>query len=595
MNLRVRVLSLALPMTAAISAALVVPGWVPTLPRPVRRAITEVLLQTVLGLSAAVAVIAVVGALVLGWLLGASLRGHPLRPRIARYFLGCLSCLIAVCVLEVGSAAWRAWMHRLPALPVQFAATPAEEYRIVVLGGSSACGEPYWPWLSVGQIVSWRLSQAVAGRRFACEVLAYPGDSLEMQHHKLAGLTRRPDAVIIYSGHNEFAARFEEEREGWQDGPTGAWLSRFAHRAGVSSSFCALAYETISKNRLDRPPSMALRHQLIDPPVCSPVESAAILGDFRRRLEAIVAYCDQIGALPILIVPPANESGYEPGRSTIASSVPAHERQKLVQEFNDARAREADDPGASEAQYAAILARHAGFAEAHFRLARLLERQGRLTEAAPHYLAALDNDGLPLRCQAPFRVAYYEVANRHPRGILIDGRRELSAISTNGLLGDDVIHDTHHPTLRGYLALASAVLRGFERSGVFGDGRALGARFDPAACAVHFGMNADRWADLCDRVSAHYSRVAGYRYDPAERLAKARRYAEAAQRIRSGRPTDDLGLAGIPPMIPAPGQEPAPTGNGPAPWRSNARATVGPGRELDEGVNYSTTCSTCQS
>ena len=159
--------------------------------------------------------------------------------------------------LEVGSAAWRSWMHRFPSLPTRFVDASPEEYRIVVLGGSSAAGEPYWPWLSVGQIVAWQLQQADADRTIECEILAYPGDSLEMQHHKLAGLKRRPDAVIIYAGHNEFAARFEEEREGWQDERAGLVLARLAYRVSLSSPFCSLAYEIISKNRLDRPPPLA--------------------------------------------------------------------------------------------------------------------------------------------------------------------------------------------------------------------------------------------------------------------------------------------------------------------------------------------------
>ena len=66
-----------------------------------------------------------------------------------------------------------------------------------------------------------------------------------------------------------------------------------------------------------------------------------------------------------------------------------------------------------------------------------------------------------------------EVANRHPRSILIDGRRELIAVSPDGLIGDHVIHDTHHPTLRGYLALAGAVLRELDRSEVFRHAKAL--------------------------------------------------------------------------------------------------------------------------
>ena len=36
-----------------------------------------------------------------------------------------------------------------------------------------------------------------------------------------------------------------------------------------------------------------------------------------------------------------------------------------------------------------------------------------------------------------------------PRGILIDGRRELIEISPDGLIGDQLIHDTHHPISGG--------------------------------------------------------------------------------------------------------------------------------------------------
>jgi integrase len=52
--------------------------------------------------------------------------------------------------------------------------------------------------------------------------------------------------------------------------------------------------------------------------------------------------------------------------------------------------------------------------------------------------------------------------------------------------------------------------------------------------------------DVCNRISEHYKRVAGYRYDPTERLEKSRLYAEAARRISSGKPIDDLGLPGLP-------------------------------------------------
>jgi hypothetical protein len=270
--------------------------------------------------------------------------------------------------------------------------------------------------------------------------------------------------------------------------------------------------------------------------LCSPSEAADILADFRRRLEAIVAYCERIGALPILIVPPANESGFEPSRSTLPPSASRADRLWVVDTFTTARAAESSEPARAAAGYAAILDRFPDFAEAHFRLARLLEREGKPAEAGPHYLAALDHDGLPIRCPSPFRAAYHEVARRHPGCIFVDGRRELAAISPDGLIGDRAIQDTHHPTLAGYTALAAAVIRELRLLKTFPPTRPIAPPLDANACARHFGMDGPKWATVCERTSVHYRRVAGYRYDPEERLEKSRRFAEAARRHPTGPP-----------------------------------------------------------
>jgi hypothetical protein len=531
-----RLAAVAVPVAVVATLAMVLPGWIPVMPREWRRALIESALRGVLLGYWTLALVALVGTPLMVYLAARSRRSRGGRAGCAslRAIAFCLACLVSLVVLELGSAAWRGWMHRMPDLPTTFEPSTPGEYRIVVLGGSSALGEPYRPWLSVGQIVAWQLQQAAPDRRVECDVIAWLGESLEQQHRKLAGIRRRPDAVIIYSGHNEFVARFEngrEERDPGVDEEPRGWLLRRAYRASLHSPSCRLAYEIISKNRLDEPPPMAGRHQLIDPPICSPSEAADILADFRRRLEAIVAYCERIGALPILIIPPANESGFEPSRSTLPASATIADRRWVVETFQAARAAEATDPARAAAGYTALLERQPRFAEAHFRLARLLERAGETYEAGEHYQLALDHDGLPIRCPAPFRAAYREVASRHPRCILVDGRRELAAISPNGLIGDRVIQDAHHPNLVGYTALAGAVLRELRRRGVF---EAIAPPPDPDAVARHFGMDGPRWAAVCERTSVHYKRVAGYRFDPEERLEKSRRYAEAARRIEGG-------------------------------------------------------------
>ena len=84
---------------------------------------------------------------------------------------------------------------------------------LVVVGESSAAGAPFEKWLSIGRIVAWQLGEVIPGRRVRALVLASPGDTLETQYHRLAELRRRPDAVIVYCGHNEFLARIPWSRK----------------------------------------------------------------------------------------------------------------------------------------------------------------------------------------------------------------------------------------------------------------------------------------------------------------------------------------------------------------------------------------------
>jgi len=522
-------------------AATVGPAWFREQPREQKQRVVEGLIQGMF-LVHDLLILAALAALplLLGLLKARQLKRRPRSLEVG--VLACFSCLVSLAGLELTAAAWRGWTHRLPALPTHFEPSSPGALRIVVLGGSSALGEPYRPWVSVGQIVARRLQDALPDRQVSCQILAWLGEDLEAQQKRLATITDRPDILIVYSGHNEFAARFEEERQAWLDRVADSVAGRLTQRIRLASPFCRLVEELASKSRLDLPP-LSGRHRLIDPPQASESETADIVADFTRRLDAIAGYCDNLGAVAILIVPPANEADYEPSRSTVRPATSALERERLTGDFTRARSLESLDPAASRRLYEAILKRHPEFAEAHYRLGKLLLAAGDREGAASEFLLALDHDGLPIRCPEPIRAAYGIVGARHPRAVVIDGRSELMAASPGGLLGDDVIQDTHHPTLRGQARLAQAVLTALRNR------LPLPADFDPHVsapdCVRLFQLDAERLAIACLRTSEHYHRVAGYRYDGSERQRKSDLYAEAAARLRQGIEPDALGLPGM--------------------------------------------------
>src|SRR5262245_19332645 len=151
-----------------------------------------------------------------------------------------VSLLLSLMVLDAGAAGRHAWLHRTPRLPeirhendrtaptvlgrrptgaaslqpsTPNARAAAGPLRILVIGESSGRGEPYHPWLSVGQIVAWKLESIFPGRPIQVDTWATGGATLRDMHDKLADLTYHPDAMVVYVGHNEFQARFPWMRD----------------------------------------------------------------------------------------------------------------------------------------------------------------------------------------------------------------------------------------------------------------------------------------------------------------------------------------------------------------------------------------------
>ena len=114
------------------------------------------------------------------------------------------------------------------------------------------------------------------------------------------------------------------------------------------------------------------------------------------------------------MIPPGNHSGFEPNRSTLPAATPRAEREAFTSRFL-ACAGEESDPARAAQPYRAILGDQPDFAEAHFRLACLLERSGNRREAEPHYPAARDLDGPLMCCPGDFQEVYREVAAHIPR------------------------------------------------------------------------------------------------------------------------------------------------------------------------------------
>ncbi len=510
-------------------------------------------------------VLAVPAAVVVGpWSAWSAARARRRRDRAAlvralRWVLLASSCLAGLMAMEAISGMMRRRAYRLPELPTRFATAPDRRpagsgsapppdapLELVVVGESSARGEPYHPWISVGQIVGWQLERVFPGRQIRVDVRADGGLCLEQAILRLADLERRPDALIVFAGHNEFQARYgwsRNVRHYIEEGPESPLALLELGRS--ASSAIDLILRTLDRFYGEAPPPPRVTRELVDHPTCTPREYAFLREDFHRRLDALAAYCRRIGTLPILIVPASNDGSFEPSRSVLSGSMPPDVRAAFASEFRAVRATEANDPQAAIVAYRRLVEQHPEFAESHYRLARLLARAGARDEARRHFTLARDLDGLPLRCPSDFHDAFRTVAGRHG-GLLIDGPELIARTSSSGIADDHLFHDGQHLNLAGTVALAQEVLEQLHRRRAFNWTKAAPVpRIELEATARHFGMDAQRWARVCERSWNFYTRTAYVRYDPSERLDLGARYDRAGHDLAAGRPLERPGLPSL--------------------------------------------------
>ena len=129
-----------------------------------------------------------------------------------------------------------------------------------------------------------------------------------MAASRASQLAECPDILIIFCGHNEFSSRLAASREldhYFDEQLPTAW-DILVGRTERLSPLCGLIHETKEKCKIALPPSGGHR-RLVDTPIYTTTEFTKLLVGFRRRLERIVAYAEEVGAMPVLVLPAANE------------------------------------------------------------------------------------------------------------------------------------------------------------------------------------------------------------------------------------------------------------------------------------------------
>ena len=148
---------------------------------------------------------------------------------------------------------------------------------------------------------------------------------------------------------------------------------------------------------------------------------------------------------------------------------------------------------------------------------------------------------------------YREVANRYGC-ILIDGQSFFHAVGRHGLLDENLFHDAMHPSFRGQIALAQAVLHERCARQAFGlPANPPASQIDPLKCARKFKIDRSVWESICLWGVMFYELTSPMRYDRSHRVEMKDAFGEAYNQIHAGLSPESVGLPniGLPPPVKA--------------------------------------------
>jgi tetratricopeptide (TPR) repeat protein len=323
---------------------------------------------------------------------------------------------------------------------------PAGGIRIFVLGESTAAGFPYGNNCTFTRILNARLSEAFPDRRVEVVNLGMSAISTYAMNDFMAELLdQKPDAVLVYAGHNEFyGAMGVASMESLGRNPalvrTYLGLERLKLFVAIRDMIGKIRVRMILKGRkndVSREQNITLMERIVadeEIPYGGPVYEKG-----RRQFESNLT----------TMVRKAAAAGVPVVLSELTSNV--RDRKPFV----------------------SIDADTARSASRAFENGRRLETAGRFADARDAYLKAKDFDAVRFRASEEWNSVIRRVAAA--AGCLVVPMKErFEAGSPNGLVGDGLMSDHLHPNADGYFLMADAFFETLKTGGLLPSGLTAG-------------------------------------------------------------------------------------------------------------------------
>ena len=328
-----------------------------------------------------------------------------------------------------------------------------DAFRVVTMGGSSAAGFPYGYGASLAGMLEQRLRRTFPEREIEVVTTAMSAiNSYSLLDFADEVIALRPDAVLVYAGHNEFigvlgvGSAFTSSRS-----PA---LTRLILRLRGFALY--RAFESMLAPEAPQSSNAADDGTLMARVAAERrIASDSVLfergkAQFRSNLDALLARYARAG-IPVFVGTLVSNERDQPPFVSARDEDP---KWQASLERGDALL-EQDRAGEAVALSRSLVEQAPGDAAAHYLLGRALLASGSSGEALSAFRAARDEDQLRFRAPGEFNAVIRELADE--RGAtLVDVEAALRSQSPDGVIGNELITEHLHPNVAGYFLLADA-------------------------------------------------------------------------------------------------------------------------------------------
>ncbi|HYE57844.1 MAG TPA: tetratricopeptide repeat protein, partial [Rhodothermales bacterium] len=350
--------------------------------------------------------------------------------------------------------------------------------RIFVMGESSAAGYPFYYGAAFSRQLAQRLQQTFPERRVEVVNTAMAAiSSYALRDFTTEILREKPDAVLIYTGHNEYYGALgvgSSESLGRVPGFVNLYLR--LQRFRVVQALRGLITRIVAATSPPAAPTgerSTLMERMVGEQRIAYGSDLERAGErqFRENMSAILGRFQDVGVPVFVGTLASNERGQPPFISAPATGDPAAWSRRV----REAEAIAARDIAAAIAALERLVAADSVEAEARFALARLVEARGDTARARTLYLAAKDRDQLRFRASERLNGVLRAVAQAHGARV-VETQAALQRASPQGIIGPELMTEHLHPTPEGYFVIADAFYEALRQARLGGEyGQAIPA------------------------------------------------------------------------------------------------------------------------